>query len=271
MSGKKEKKMRVVLGQLGIEWEDKEASLKKAGKMIENASRAGGDIILFPEMTCTGFSMDLEKIGEPEESSQTVASMQKMARQYHIAVGFGWSSLGEGSDGKGKNQFTLVDASGKKLAEYCKLHPFSYGRESLYYEKGKEIVTVPFMGRTVGLFICYDLWFPEIFQIAARKADILFIIANWPASRIVQWEILLRARAVETQSYVVGVNCFGEQGGAFYSGSSMAVDAMGNVIGEICNCEGILVCDLDDRAWHLRGKFALVHDRRENFYKQYYW
>lgn len=262
--------MRVALGQLDMVWEDKTRSYQKAEKMIEEAAAAGCDIIIFPEMSFTGFSMNLEVIGEREEDSVTTAKMQELAQKYSIAIAFGWAALGKKPGDKGTNRFTLVEASGKKLAEYSKLHPFSYGKEDEHYERGTEIVTVPFLGRTVGLFICYDLRFPEIFQIAAKKADVLFVIANWPAVRSAHWETLLRARAIETQSYVVGVNCVGKRDGEVYTGESMAVDSIGNILGKLSNKEGVLVCDLDDRAWHLRQKFSTGKDRREDFYQKYF-
>lgn len=258
--------MRVALGQLDMVWEDKERSCKKAEKMAGEAAVAGCDIIIFPEMSFTGFSMNLGEIGEEEQNSKTVKRMQNLAQQLHIAIAFGWAALGKKPEDKGTNRFTLVDASGKRIADYAKLHPFSYGQEDIYYEKGNEIVTVPFLGRVISLFICYDLRFPEIFQVAAGKADIFFVIANWPSIRSTHWETLLRARAIETQSYVVGVNCVGERDGMVYSGESMAVDSIGNILGKISNKEGVLVCDLDDRAWRLRQKFATAEDRRERFY-----
>jgi len=258
--------MRVALGQLDMVWEDKEHSYKKAEKMAEEAAASDCDIIIFPEMSLTGFSMNLNKIGEDKQNSETVERMQDLAQRLHMAIAFGWAALGDKPGDKGTNHFTLVESSGKRLADYVKLHPFSYGQENRYYEKGQEIVTVPFLGRMVSLFICYDLRFPEIFQAAAKKADIFFVIANWPELRSTHWETLLRARAIEAQAYVVGVNCVGKRDGIIYSGDSMAVDAIGNILGKISNREGILICDLDDRAWSLRRKFAMAADRREHFY-----
>ena len=112
--------------------------------------------------------------------------------------------------------------------------------------------------------------FPEIFQIAAREADVLLVIANWPQIRREHWQTLLRARAIETQSYVVGVNCVGMHDGCAYSGDSMAVDSIGNILGMLSGREGILVCDLDDRAWSLRHKFSTRADRREDLYRTYF-
>lgn len=260
--------MRVALGQLHIIWKDRERSLQSAEKMIQEAAQADCDVILFPELSFTGFTTDFLEISEDIEQSPTLCKVKGLARTYHIAIGFGWSALENPASGKAKNQFTLVDASGDTVADYTKIHPFTYGQETKCFHKGEQIITVPFLGHTISLFICYDLRFPEIFQIAARKADVMFVIANWPGIRSAHWETLLRARAIETQSYVVGVNCVGNIDGMDYTGDSMAVDSIGNILGKLSGKEGILVCELDDRAWSLRKKFATAADRREDLYIQ---
>lgn len=262
--------MRVALGQIDMAWEDKSASIKKAKKMIEDASGLGADIIVFPEMSFTGCTLNLEIAGESMASGETVGIMKELAVKYGVAIGFGWASLPKGEGNKGLNIFTVVDSAGETVAEYAKMHPFTYGGESGVYEKGSEIVSAPFLGRVISLFICYDLRFPEIFQIASRKADVIFVIANWPAIRSAHWTTLLRARAIETQSYIVGVNCYGFHDGQYYSGDSMAVDSIGNVLGQISGREGVLMCDLDDRARSLRNKFNTRKDRREKLYGSFF-
>ena len=258
--------MRVALGQIDMIWEDKKASVKKAESMIYEAAIKNADIIIFPEMSFTGFSMNLEKTGEKRGSSETVNKMCELAQKYDIAIGFGWASFPEKEEEKGKNLFSVADNKGNIIAEYEKIHPFTYGGESDVYEGGDRIASFPFKGHMISLFICYDLRFPEIFQAAAKKSDVMFVIANWPESRRIHWQTLLRARAIETQSYIVGVNCFGKHDGILYSGDSMAVDAIGNILGEISGVEGLIICEIDDRAWELREKFAITKDRKEDLY-----
>ncbi len=267
--------MRVALGQLDMIWENKELSINRGEKMIREAAQAQADVIIFPEMSFTGFSMNLEGIGEPTDQSDTVKRMSALAKQYQIAIGFGWAALPEEADGiaeggLGTNRFTLLDCNGEKVTEYSKIHPFTYGGESDRYAKGEQIVSVPFLGRNISLFICYDLRFPELFQIASQQSDIIFVIANWPEIRSAHWQTLLRARAIETQSYLVGVNCYGSRDGDSYSGDSMAVDSIGNILGILSGREGVLICDLDDRAWRLRQKFSTRADRQEKLYGEYF-
>lgn len=258
--------MRIALGQLDMVWEDKRATLEKVEQMMATASAAQANLLIFPEMTLTGFSVNLQKIGEEPEVSWSVEQMRRLASEYKLSVGFGWAALPKQAGDKGTNRFTLIHETGEVLAEYTKLHPFRYGGEADVFQGGNRIVTVPFQNRVLGLFVCYDLRFPEIFQIASRKADILLVIANWPSSRREQWMTLLCARAVENQAYVAGVNCTGTRDGIEYCGDSMAVDALGNVLGVLSQQEGVLVCEMDDRAWSLREKFQTKRDRREEFY-----
>ena len=258
--------MRVALAKTDMVWEDKKASIQKAEKMVSEAAKSKTDIIIFPEMSFTGFSMNLEKIGEKRDCSETVSCMSTLSKKYNIAIGFGWASLPDKKGGKGKNIFSVTDREGKLIAEYEKIHPFTYGGESRVYEGGEKLVSFSFKGHNISLFVCYDLRFPEVFQAAAKKSDVMFVIAQWPETRSIHWQTLLRARAIETQSYIVGVNSFGVRDGLGYSGDSMAIDSIGNILGQLSGREGMLICDIDDRAWELRNKFAIGKDRRENLY-----
>lgn len=279
--------MRVALGQIDMIWENRDASISHSISMIEEASKNGADVIIFPEMSFTGFSMNAEGIAEDFEHSVTLERMKALAVKYGIAIGFGLAvkepagceqedkMASENPDANKDsmiyyNYFSLVDKEGEVVSHYAKMHPFTYGGETDVYQKGARIVSVPFLGRHISLFICYDLRFPEIFQIASSKSDIMFVIANWPAVRREHWKTLLRARAIETQSYVVGVNTVGNRDNTEYSGDSMAVDAIGNILGELPDREGVLIVDLEDRAWSLRNKFNTREDRREQLYASYF-
>lgn len=262
--------MRVALGQLNMVWEDRDASLAHAEPMIRQAAEQKADVIVFPEMSFTGVSLHTDRVAEPYDTAPTVHKIQQLAVKYGIAIAFGWAAAPEQEGQLAANLFTFIDKEGKRLGEYTKIHPFTYGGEADHYAKGDHLVSIPFQGRKIGLLICYDLRFPELFQAASEQNDILFVIANWPSIRRDHWQTLLRARAMETQSYVVGVNCYGEHDGSYYSGDSMAVDAIGNCLGILSDREGILICDLEDRAWSLRQKFAIREDRREDLYFHLY-
>lgn len=258
--------MRIALGQLEMCWEDKSASLKKVEEFIRQAAAQQGEMILFPEMSLTGFSMDLNKIGEVPDHSETVLQMQKLALKYRIAIGFGWAALPEAGQKKGTNRFTLVDEQGQIIGQYTKLHPFRYGGESDIYQGGNKLVCVPYKGHVVGLFICYDLRFPEIFQAASQKADVMIVIADWPASRRDHWLTLLKARAIENQAYVAGINCVGSLGGLEYSGDSSIIAPDGTILATSHGQESVTVCDIGEDVWSLRRHFPTKADRRNDLY-----
>ena len=262
--------MKIALGQLNMAWEDKELSLQKVRKLTAQAAAGEADMIVFPEMSLTGFSMDIDRIGENPDQPESVERMGRIAGEYHIAIGFGWAALPEAGQAKGTNRFTVLDAEGKVLGEYSKLHPFRYGGEADIYQGGDRLVTVPFMGHMIGLFICYDLRFPEIFQAVSEKADVMLVIADWPASRSDHWLTLLKARAIENQSYMAGVNCTGSLNGLDYSGDSAVFDPLGNLLGTLHGQEGVVVCEIGQDVQTLRQKFQMKQDRRNELYIQEY-
>ena len=90
--------MKIALGQIDMVWEEKEQSFQKAEQMIKEAAKKRADVILFPEMAFTGFSMNIEKIAEPEQDSLTRQQMERFARQYHVAIGYGWAAQGKKAD-----------------------------------------------------------------------------------------------------------------------------------------------------------------------------
>lgn len=251
-------------------WEDKELSLQKVRKLTAQAAAGEADLIVFPEMSLTGFSMDIDRIGEDPDQPESVERMGRIAGEYHIAIGFGWAALPETGQAKGTNRFTVLDAEGKVLGEYSKLHPFRYGGETDIYQGGDRLVTVPFMGHTIGLFVCYDLRFPEIFELVSEQADVMLVIADWPASRADHWLTLLKARAIENQSYMAGVNCTGRLNGLDYSGDSAVFDPLGNLLGTLHGQEGIVICEIGHDVQALRQKFQMKQDRRNEFYIQEY-
>lgn len=255
--------MVVAICQFDMIWEDKEKNLKKAEAFLKQAKESGADLILFPEMSFTGFSMNIEKIGEREE--ETAVDMERLSAEYCIASGFGWvRRVGD----KAENVYSLISNKGERLADYVKAHPFGYAGEDRYYEKGNRVVTVPFLGKRIGLSICYDLRFPELFQALSKTADCILVPANWPAERAEQWKVLLRARAIENQADVIGINRCGTGQGIFYSGDSCAIDAQGRVIAGYAEGEQLLLIELLEDSKEYREKFPVKRDRRTEWYKE---
>lgn len=253
--------MKIAMTDMDIIWENKPQNQEQCKKMIREASEHRADIILFPEMTLTGFSMNVEKI--QDKDGETISFFSEQARQFHIAVGFGYVTC-QGT--KGRNHFCFVDHNGKVLADYEKIHPFTYGGETMVYEGGAKICHFTFDGFNCGIFICYDLRFPEAFQQLPEATDAVFLIANWPESRLDHWYTLLKARAIEMQCYIVGVNRTGKGGGLQYAESSAAFAPDGRRLDESRGKHSRYIeCDRGERLAYIEN-FPTRKDRRPDIY-----
>jgi len=253
--------MRLALAQLDIIFEDKLMNKEAALQFINQAVSEKVDIILFPEMTLTGFSMNTELIGE--NHNETVEFFKEISSKLNIIIGFGYV---EGTSSS-KNKYSIVAPELDKLANYSKIHLFSYASETNFYEGGTKIDFLNILGFTICPFICYDLRFPEIFQIASKTATLITVAANWPIERREHWITLLRARAIENQCYIAGINRVGEGNGLNYSGDSMIIDPLGNIISNLYMQEGLVIADINpENVTKIRDSFRLKDDRKEALY-----
>jgi predicted amidohydrolase len=172
------------------------------------------------------------------------------------------------ANNKGLNKFTIVSPEGMEICSYSKIHPFSYSSENKFYEGGTEIFYTQIKDFNVSPFICYDLRFPEIFQIASKEAQLLVVAANWPKSRRDNWITLLKARAIENQCYVAAVNAVGLINGFEYSGDSLIIDPIGRIIAEASGNEELVTGDIDiSEVSRYRTHFPVKLDRKEDLYK----
>lgn len=253
--------MRIALYQMHILWEEKEANYIQLEKKLKDACINKIDLFLLPEMSFTGFSMNTEKTKECD--FKTVNKMSDYAKKYHIAIGFGWvKDCGE----KSENHYTIVNKEGTLVSDYVKIHPFSLSGEDKKFQGGKQIDVFELGGIRFSTFICYDLRFPEIFQVASKEAHVILVPANWPRKRSEHWKCLLRARAIENQVYIIAVNCVGEIGGVLYSGDSCVINPNGEILMESFGRERITVYELNDDVLDFRRDFPMKMDRREDFY-----
>lgn len=255
--------LRTAICQLEITWEDKPANLEKVALRAGEAARGGARLVLFPEMTLTGFSMNTALTAETDRWS--VERVAEIARSSGVAIGFGWA---EAKGEKALNNYTVVDPEGNEVYEYAKIHPFSYGGEDEHFEAGAEIRCFSYGGVGISVLICYDLRFPEVFAAAGCGSELIVVPANWPAARRDHWTTLLRARAIENQAYVAGVNCTGDMGGVAYSGDSMVVAPDGRVIAELGDEEGMAFVDIDPaEARKTRERYPFRKDRKNGLYR----
>ena len=166
----------------------------------------------------------------------------------------------------------VVDA-GKILGDYTKIHPFSYGEENEHYCGGDRLVTVSIDGVIFGLSICYDLRFPELYQ-AMRSCDAIAVIANWPKGRVAHWNMLLPARAVETQAYVLGVNRIGKDVSLDYEASSAAYDYDGSPLSVAYKAtsygdECLMITIEPDHVRRWKKEFPAANDRKPALYASF--
>lgn len=152
------------------------------------------------------------------------------------------------------------------ISDYAKIHPFSFSGEDKKFQGGETINVYELNGVKFSAFICYDLRFPEIFQIASKEAHVIIILANWSEKRREHWKCLFRARAIENQVYIIAVNCVGEIGGVHYSGDSCVINPNGDVLMECFDEENILTYQLQEDVDDYRRVFRVREDRREDIY-----
>lgn len=255
--------MIAALGQTHILWENKESNLKNIRYMAKRAKDDGADIVFFPEMSLTGFSMNTKITAETDFPEK----VKTICREEKIAVGIGWTKCG---GEKAENHYTVVDQDGYICSDYIKIHPFSYAGETSFFQGGNEILFYQLGGYTWSTCICYDLRFPEIFQIASQKSDVIVVPANWPANREEHWRTLLKARAIENQCYILAINCVGVINNIEYSGFTSAYSPEGECLAELSGEEGIVLVKLDNETLRIRDIFPVKQDRKWQFYSENY-
>ncbi|MFZ0452712.1 MAG: nitrilase-related carbon-nitrogen hydrolase [Ignavibacteriaceae bacterium] len=232
--------MKISLVQYNPVWESKEENKKKIIELIER-DFVKSSLLIFPEMTLTGFTMMSEKFSESlnGDSYKFFSGIAKKSNTF-VAAG-----LIENDYGNYFNTLILLNPGGEVISKYRKIHPFAYSTEDKHYKKGEEVQTAEINGLKSGLSICYDLRFPELFRFYAKKrVHLIIVIANWPDTRIEHWRTLLKARAIENQCYVAGVNRVGDDPELHYTGYSSIYDPMGNEIISLINEEKIIFADI---------------------------
>jgi omega-amidase len=237
--------MDIIGLQWNLAWEAKEANFARVEAMLALARPKPGALVILPEMFATGFSMNVPKIGEGElGEGETAAFASSLARKYSINVLAGIVTRGD--QGRGFNEAVVFEPDGREAVRYRKMHPFTFAGEDNFYEAGPRPVIWHGAGLAVAPFICYDLRFPEAFRMATRAgAELFVVIANWPSTRVEHWRVLLRARAIENQAFVVGVNRSGSDPNVDYPWASLVVNPHGEIVAELDGNEGVLRATID--------------------------
>lgn len=228
--------MNIIGIQLDSIWETKAVNHEKAFKLIEQARPEAGALVALPEMFATGFSMNVVAIHD-SDTRETQNFLSRTAAEFRIYLLAG--VVTKDASGKGRNECVVYAPDGQEYARYCKMQPFTLGGESAAFVAGQDVRLFEWNGFTVAPFICYDLRFPEIFRLAAaRGANLITVIASWPAVRDEHWVSLLKARAIENQAYVLGVNRCGHDPKLYHSGRGAIFDPSGKQLADAGNSEG---------------------------------
>lgn len=220
--------MRVTLLQRDIVWADPEANMRRNDALFH--SDGGADLYVFPEMFSTGFCTRPEGIAE-ESPSATLEWMKQKAANFGCAVA---GSVAVHERGNYFNRFYFVTPD-RKAVQYDKRHLFTYGGEHRTFTPGNERVIVTYKGVRILPLICYDLRFP-VWSRNRGDYDMAIYVASWPAPRTGVWRHLLRARAIENQCYVAGVNRCGSDPGNMYEGATVLIDPRGDIVAECPDC-----------------------------------
>jgi len=238
--------MKIIGLQLDTVWENKAANHAKALALLDAARPPAGSLVVLSEMFDTGFSMNVAGIHD-SDSRETQDFLSRAAAGHKIYLLGGVVTKDE--SGRGRNQAVVYAPDGRELARYCKLQPFTLGGEADHYAAGQSLCLFNWQEFTVASFICYDLRFPELFRAAAKRGANLFtVIASWPSPRADHWVSLLKARAIENQSYVIGVNRCGDDPKLHHSGHSVIFDPGGKLLADAGTEEAWMEAEVDYQA-----------------------
>jgi len=236
--------VHLVVLQFNIAWEDKRANFATVERLLTESPPPKGSLVVLPEMFATGFTMNTAAVAE-DYGGETEQFLARTAKQFGIFLLAGAAMRGR--DQRVRNKALVFSPAGDLLAFYAKMRPFTPGGEAKHYAAGERTTAFQWRECVVSPFVCYDLRFPELFREATRvqKPELFVVIANWPEKRIQHWVTLLQARAIENQAYVAGANRVGTDPYYSYTGRSIIVDPMGEIIADARGSEGRAEAALD--------------------------
>ncbi len=252
--------MEITLLQTDIEWGNPLMNIRRADALLDTCKSS--DLYILPEMWSTGFATMPEGVAHDENDNVALQWMRQIAKERCCAI---CGSLAVRlSDGSYRNRQYFVDGRHQREAFYDKHHLFTYGGEHQSYTAGDQHTVVEYEGFRILLLTCYDLRFPCWSRYSdGLEYDMIVVVANWPQSRQSAWQILTRARAIENQAYLVGVNRVGDDEYSHYIGASCVIDPIGRRIGQCRHdkMEALTVSLSLDEIIKRRAKFRVLDDR----------
>ncbi len=250
--------LHIALLQSPIVWENVPANLNNFEQKIREVAAKEVQLCILPELFTTGFSVKQIHLAETMQGL-SINWLVKLCRELNVALA---GTLMIEENGQIFNRFVLVDKNGE-IQYYDKRHLFGLGDEATLLSAGQERKLFHLDNWRILPLVCYDLRFPVWARNQANEAyDVLICAAAWPASRIMVWDTLLTARAIENQAYAVGVNCIGKDGNELaYCGHSNVIDALGNRHYDAISTESIIYATLSKKHLkEIRHQFPFLND-----------
>ena len=223
--------MKIAVAQISCSIGDPGANLLKVRDFSARAKQADADLIVFPEMIDTGYSMPVIQANAASWTDGFVPELQEIARKLSIAI---VSGLSERDGASIYNSQIFVDQQGNIISKYRKTHLFAVApiEEHKCFSPGDAFTSFAFAGLRFGFSICYDLRFPEMYRklVIEQNANALIVSSAWPFPRVEHFRTLAMARAIENQSYVIAANRVGTDDGVSFCGTSAIIDPGGIII-----------------------------------------
>ncbi len=256
--------MKIALASLDQIWGDKTGNFLACTEIARKAMNLGVEILIFPEMTLTGFYLEPSLMAESKSNSETLCRFGELSKIHRFTIIFG-ACLIDDVDGLPRNYLCVAEPNGSSNAIYAKIHTFSHAGEDLVIANGLKSNSFDIAGVKFGASVCYDLRFPALYTSLSEGCIGSVVIANWPDSRREHWFTLLKARAIENQMFMIGVNRIGTDGNEiFYSKISCIINPYGEFETPIFSDGTLDIFEVDvEIVDQYRQSFPTLKDRRQ--------
>lgn len=260
--------LKIAIAQMDIALGQPEINQVTVAQYAQRAAAAGVDVLVYPEMWQTGYALDQLPTLADRGGASTQQLLAQLAKKYHLNIVGGSVATQQGE--QFYNTMYVVDQMGQLVSTYHKAHLFGLMAEEQYIAAGDHKNTFELAGVSAAGVICYDIRFPEWLRAMMTEGpqQILYVAAEWPIQRIDQWQILLQARAIENQAFVVAANRVGRDADNQFGGRSLVIDPLGQIVAQARDMdEALLVVTIDiaDEKT-VRGQIPVFHDRRPELY-----
>mgnify|MGYP001165625551 FL=1 len=252
--------MKIYALQFDSRWKDKESNFALVSSLFNERKVSENSLIVLPEMFATGFCLDPD-LSSAKETEKTELFLSELAHQMKSWVIGGMTHPSQEAR-KAFNTAVSYNPQGQKISIYKKLHPIPVLGEDKVHLPGNIVESFAVNSFTVTPAICYDLRFPELFRSALHFGTDLFVVLGcWPQNRIEHWVTLLRARAIENQAFVIGVNRVGDDQGLEYGGRTMVITPKGEILSDGERIEGVVEAEIkSSSAKQWRKEFPAIKE-----------